>query len=254
MATVELSAVQPVTVVQPVTAVQPMSPLVVAHVPELQNGDRLPRPEFERRYSAMPKVKKAELIEGVVYMPSPVSHQDHGRPHIMLATWLGSYWYATPGTDAGDNSTIRLDWENEPQPDAMLRILPQCGGQSADEEPYIGGPPELVVEIAASSVSYDLHDKLRVYQRNGVREYLVWRVWDSAIDWFVLREGRFEPLPLTAAGHYQSGAFPGLWLDPAALIRGDFAQVTAVLQQGLASPEHSAFVARLQTASGRPDS
>jgi Uma2 family endonuclease len=117
-------------------------------------------------------------------------------------------------------------------------------------EDDVGGPPELVAEVAASSASYDLHDKLRAYQRNGVCEYLVWRTWDSAIDWFVLREGRFERLPVSEAGQLRSEVFPGLWLDPAAMIRGDFAQVTAVLQQGLASPEHAAFVARLHAASG----
>ena len=104
---------------------------------------------------------------------------------------------------------------------------------------------------AASSVSYDLHDKLRAYQRNGVCEYLVWRVLDAAIDWFVLREGRFERLPLADAGQYHSETFSGLWLDPAAVLRGDFAQVTAVLQEGLASPEHAAFIAKLAAASGR---
>ena len=145
---------------------------------------------------------------------------------------------------------MRLDWENEPQPDAFLRIAPHCGGQSRDDDEYIGGPPELIAEISVSSVSYDLHDKLRAYQRNGVREYLVWRVWDSAIDWFALREGRFECLPRTEAGHHQSEVFPGLWLDLAALLRGDVAQVLAVLQQGLASSEHAAFVAKLRAASG----
>ena len=146
---------------------------------------------------------------------------------------------------------MRLDWENEPQPDAMLRILPECGGKSRDDDEYIGGPPELIAEISASSVSYDLHEKLRAYQRNGVCEYLVWRVLDSAIDWFVLREGRFERLPLTDAGHYHSETFPGLWLNPAAMLRGDFAQVTAVLQQGLASPEHTEFGAKLAAATRR---
>jgi Uma2 family endonuclease len=230
------------------------SPTVFRRIPELCAGDRLTRAEFERRYSTMPNLKKAELIEGVVYMPSPVTHKSHGFPHIVLTTWMGVYMYATPGTDAGDNSTIRLDWDNEPQPDAMLRILPQCGGRSRDDDQYVAGPPELIAEIAASSASYDLHDKLQAYQRNGVCEYLVWRVWDSAIDWFALREGRFERLPLTDAGHYHSEVFPGLWLDPAAMMRGDFAQVTAVLQQGLASPEHAAFVAQLQAAAGHPAS
>ena len=227
------------------------SPVPVIPVRELCAGDRLTRAEFERRYSAMPAVKKAELIEGVVYMPSPVSHQNHGRPHSMLMAWLGHYWAATPGVDVSDNATVRLDLENEPQPDALLRILPNWGGQSRDEDSYVAAAPELIAEVAASSASYDLHDKLRAYQRNGVCEYLVWRVWDSAIDWFALREGRFELLPLDAAGRYKSLMFPGLWLDPAALLRGDLARTIAVLQEGIAAPEHAAFVARLQAAAGK---
>ncbi len=241
MATAETVGSSPLT--PPTLTTGPQVPLLCA-------GDRLTRAEFERRYSEMPNVKKAELVEGVVYMPSPVTHKSHGHPHSVLVAWLVNYWSATPGTDAGDNSTVRLDWENEPQPDAMLRILPKCGGRSRDDDEYIGGPPELVAEVSASSASYDLHDKLRAYQRNGVCEYLVWRVLESAIDWFVLREGRFERLVLTAEGHCHSETFPGLWLDPAALLRGDFAQVTAVLQQGLASPENAAFVAKLQAAGG----
>ena len=223
---------------------KPASPTPVGRVPKLCAGDRLTRPEFERRYSAMPDVKKAELIEGVVYLPSPVSN-DHASPHFDIITFLGLYRVATPGVQGSDNGTVRLDWENEPQPDAFLRIAPECGGQSRIDDEYIAGPPELIAEIAVSSVSYDLHDKLRAYRRNGVREYLVWRVWDSAIDWFVLREGQFERLPPAEAGHYRSEVFPGLWLDLAALIRGDVAQVLAVLQQGIASPEHAAFVAKL---------
>ena len=156
----------------------------VSQVPELCAGDRLTRPEFERRYSAMPNVKKAELVEGMVYMPSPVS-KNHARPHFDIITCLGIYRFATPGVQGSDNGTVRLDGENEPQPDAFLRIAPECGGQSRDDDDYVAGPPELIAEISVTSESYDLHDKLRAYQRNGVREYLVWRVWDSAIDWFV---------------------------------------------------------------------
>jgi Uma2 family endonuclease len=110
----------------------------------------------------------------------------------------------------------------------------------------------LIAEVAASSASYDMHDKLRAYQRNGVVEYVVWRVWDRAIDWFVLRNDRYAPLPLSPAGYYQSEVFPGLWLDPAALVRGDLAQVMGVLQQGLASPEHAEFVLRLRAKSEGP--
>ena len=236
------------------SVVRPLVSLPIEQIPELQAGDHL-RAELSGDILRCRTSRKAELIEGIVYMPSPVSHKRHSRPHGFIVTWLGTYLSATPGTDAGDNGTVRLDWENEPQPDGMLRILPERGGQSRDDEDdYIAGSPELVAEVSASSASYDLHEKLHAYQRNGVREYLVWRVWDAAIDWFALREGRFERMPLTEADHYRSETFPGLWLDPAAMIRGDLAAAMAVLQQGLASPEHAAFVARLQAAPGRPTS
>jgi Uma2 family endonuclease len=216
-------------------------------IPPLQNGDRLTRPEFERRYDAMPGLKKAELVEGVVYMPSPVSHVNHGRPHFQVIGWLGMYSMATPGVQGGDNSSLRLDLDNEPQPDAFLMVPRDRGGQTEiDAEGYIASAPELIVEVAASSVSYDLHDKLNAYRRNGALEYVVWRVLDQAIDWFILREGRYERLAPDASGLYKSEVFPGLWLDPAALLRGDLVTMTEVLQQGLASPEHAAFVARLQ--------
>jgi Uma2 family endonuclease len=104
----------------------------------------------------------------------------------------------------------------------------------------------LVIEVSSSSVSYDLGNKLKVYRRNGVREYVVWRVRDRQIDWFVLRGGCFEPLTPAADGTLRSTVFPGLWLDPAALLRGDLATVLAVLQQGLNSPEHAEFAASLQ--------
>ena len=210
-------------------------------IPPLENGDRLSRPEFERRYDAMPHLKKAELIEGIVYMPSPVRHRVHGRPHSQVIGWLALYEAATPGVQVGDNSTVRLDLDNEPQPDAILLIDPERGGQTRlSEDGYIEGAPELIVEVTASTASYDLHAKLHVYRRNGVREYVVWRVQDEAIDWFVLREGQYERLPPAADGYLHSAVFAGLWLDPAALLRQDLATVLAVAQQGLASPAHAA--------------
>jgi Uma2 family endonuclease len=217
-------------------------------VPPLVAGDRLTRDEFERRYHSMPHVKKAELIEGVVYMPSPVSLDGHSVPHADFMAWLGVYKAATPGTQAGDNGTVRLDMDNEPQPDAFLRILPDCGGQSKTVDDYVEGAPELVGEIAASSASYDLHDKLNAYRRNGVKEYIVWLVWEKKIEWFVLRGGRYEPLALAADGLHRSETFPGLWLDAAALLKGDLARVVQVVQQGLASEEHAAFAQRLNDA------
>ncbi len=218
-------------------------------IPPLEFGDRLTRDEFERRYEAMPHLKKAELIEGVVYMPSPVRIQHHSLPHFNLIGWLSAYCGGTPGLLGGNNATARLDLDNEPQPDALLLIDPALGGQariSADD--YIEGAPELVAEVAASSASYDLHIKLNVYRRSGVREYLVWRVLDKQIDWFVLRSGQFEPLQPDAEGLLRSEVFPGLWLDPAALLGGDMGRVLAVAQRGLASTEHAAFLRKLQAA------
>lgn len=215
-------------------------------VPPLEIGDHLTRAEFERRYNAMPGIKKAELIEGVVYMPSPVKRR-HGQPHLFLATWLGNYLAQTPGLDAADNATVRLDDVNEPQPDLLLAVEHAAGGQSrVDEDGYYAGPPEFIAEVAASTVSYDLHAKLRVYQREGVREYLVWRTADGEMDWFRQQEGTYAPLAADDAGIVKSTVFPGLWLDRPALLRGDLPRVLAVLQQGIASPEHEAFVRQLQ--------
>lgn len=215
----------------------------------LENGDHLTREEFERRYDAMPELKKAELIQGVVHMPLPTRLRSHGRPHSQISAWLGNYEGATPGAEASSNATTRLDDENEPQPDAALLISPECGGQARiSDDDYLEGAPELAAEIAASSASYDLHSKLEVYRTHGVREYVVWRVLERAIDWFVLRRKRFVRLAADEEGILKSQVFPGLWLDPAALVGGDWPRVLAVLQRGLACPEHAAFVARLAAA------
>jgi Uma2 family endonuclease len=222
----------------------------VERIPPLQNGDRLTAAEFERRYDAMPDLKKAELINGVVYMASPVSMDDHAAPHFDLIGWLALYRMATPGVRGGDNATLRLPLNNRPQPDAFLIVEPSHGGQVKIVNRYIVGGPELVVEVSATSVSYDLTDKLEVYLRNNVREYLVWRVFDREIDWFVLRNGQYERLAPSADGYIKSEILPGLWLDPAALIRGDMAALMRVTQLGIASSEHAAFLDRLQQAAG----
>jgi Uma2 family endonuclease len=215
-------------------------------IPPLEAGDRLTRYEFERRYEAMPQIRKAELIEGVVFMPSPVRYRRHGRPHAQMLCWLGAYEAGTPGAEASDNSTARLDLPNEPQPDALLLIDPARGGQARiSDDDYVEGAPELVAEIAASSASYDLHTKLEVYRRNGVREYIVWRVREQQIDWFVLRQDSYERLAPGADGIFRSEVFPGLWLEVEAILRGDLARVLAVVQQGTATFEHAEFVRRL---------
>jgi len=217
----------------------------------LEPGDRLTRAEFERRYDAMPQLKKAELIEGVVYLPSPVRLERHGRPSRYLSTWLGTYEAATPGVIGADNVSVRLDLDNEPQPDGILLIDPACGGQARiSHDDYVEGGPELAGEVTSSSASYDLGDKLQAFRRNGVREYIVWRVLDREVDWFVLREGRYDRLLLDKENLYKSEAFPGLWLDVAQMLRGDLSAVLAALREGLATAEHAAFVESLGRQAG----
>ena len=228
---------------------RPQRPIRAPHVPRLQSGDRLSDAEFMRRYDAMPVSTKAELVEGIVYMPPPVLEDGHGGPHADVMGWLAFYRAATPGVRSADNTSLRLDLGNLPQPDAYLRILPTHGGKTrTDEKGYVVGAPELIVEVAASSVNYDLHAKLTAYQRNGVREYVVWRTFDADIDFFALRGGRYQHLRPGADGIYRSRVLPGLWLDAAALLRGDMATVLSVVQRGTASPEHATFARRLQKA------
>ncbi|ACK65911.1 protein of unknown function DUF820 [Rippkaea orientalis PCC 8801] len=213
-------------------------------IPPLENGDQLTRFEFERRYDKMPHLKKAELIEGIVYMGSPLRIEQHGNPHAYMIGWLVQYEAGTPGVQSGDNCTVRLDPENEPQPDALLRI--KNGGQSIiSDDGYVEGAPELIVEIAASTVSIDLHDKLKAYRRNQVQEYLVWRFYDSEFDWFRLKEGKYIKLEPDEKGIIKSEIYPGLWLDLLALLSGNLAQVLEVLQQGMATEEHQNFLKHL---------
>ena len=216
-----------------------------APIPPLEAGDRLSRAEFERRYQAMPNQKKAELVEGIVYIPSPVCFRQHGQPHARILSWLGFYEANTPRLLLADNTTMRLDLDNESQPDVLLMIDPKSGGQARiSDDDYVEGAPELVIEVAASSVSYDLHVKANAYRRNGIREYIIWCVRDQRIDWFVLRDGRYDLLGQNDKGYYMSTVFPGLWLNLVALLTGDLGAVFATLQEGLSSPEHTAFVTR----------
>ena len=206
----------------------------------LQTGYRLTRAEFERRYKAQPKIKQAELIEGVVFMPSPVHFHAHSQPHGQIMGWLFPYSASTPNVLIGDNATLRLDTENEVQPDAALFI--KNGKCKISEDDYLEGAPELIVEIAASSVSYDLFDKLKIYRRNGVQEYVVWQVNDKRVDWFELVEGQYLPLVPDANGIIKSKVFPGLNLAVNDLLEGNMAKVLDELQKGLASEEHVKFM------------
>ncbi|MBE9169823.1 Uma2 family endonuclease [Pleurocapsales cyanobacterium LEGE 06147] len=216
-------------------------------IPRLENGDRLSRPEFERRYHAMPNHQKAELIERVVYLvASPLRFERHAEPHASILTWLTTYRIFTPRTRVGDTPTVRLDLDNEPQPDAVLFLDRSVGGQvQISEDDYLEGAPELIVEVAASSVAIDLFDKKRAYQRNGVKEYLVWQIYEHVLDWFCLEQGEYRSLQPNEQGIIQSPTFPGLWLAVPELLAGNMAQVLATLQTGLQSEEHEKFVQKL---------
>ena len=216
----------------------------------LEDGDHMTAEELICRWEALPeewreKHKRVELINGVVRM-SPIGGSYHAEPHFNFMTFLGVYSWATPGVLGFAPASIILDPRQMPEPDASLAIDPKYGGRvKMNEKGYVIGAPELVVEVSSSSVKDDLSTKKELYRKFDVREYVVWRVNEPAIDWFKRQGDEFEPL-LPIDGIYKSESFPGLWLAAAALIAGDFAQVNAVLQKGLASPEHRDFVARLQ--------
>jgi len=205
--------------------------MVIANSPPtltiLENGDRLNRVEFERRYTAS-NIKKAELIEGLVYVASPLRFTPHAKPHSQIIGWLITYQSLRTDLEVGIEPTVRLDADNEPQPDAVLFRL--GGNAQVDEDGYITGSPELIVEIAASTVSYDLHAKKRAYERNGVKEYIVWRTLDQQIDWFVLENGQYVELAPNAAGIIHSREFEGLRLNVSAILNGDISTVLKTLQ------------------------
>jgi hypothetical protein len=219
--------------------------------PPLIEGIELDQPEFHRRYVAMPPGTRAELIDGVVYMPSPVSFE-HGDAHVPAIVWLDRYAEATPGVKVLDGATAILGRKSEPQPDALLCILPEHGGRTTIIKGFLHGAPELLVEVAKATRYIDLGPKRKDYERAGVQEYLVRALGPDEVIWHVLREGRLVAVPPGADGLYRSEVFPGLWLDPTALLAGDRRRLRAALDQGLASPEHAAFVARLAAARGTP--
>jgi Uma2 family endonuclease len=215
-------------------------------LPPLESGDRLTRPEFERRYTAAPHIKKAELIEGVVYVASPLRFVPHAEPHSRLVTWLGTYAAFTPGTQSGIEPTVRLDLDNEPQPDVVLILNESVGGRARlTEDGYLEGAPELVVEIAASSVAIDTGSKKQAYRRNGVLEYIVWQSFENQLEWFCLVDGDYALLQPDPDDIIRSRVFPGLWLEIDALLRDDMGRVLTVLQQGLQAAAHQEFVQRL---------
>jgi Uma2 family endonuclease len=212
----------------------------------LEAGDHLDQPTFHERYKAMPSTFRAELIGGMVIVPSPLSAA-HGFHHALVMAWLGTYGITTPCTNVGDNMTAILGESSEPQPDGALIIDPARGGQTGlSEDGYMTGAPELIVEVASSSASIDLHAKRRDYEQAGVLEYVVVVLRQRVVRWFVLQDGVYQELSPDADGIFRSRVFPGLWLHADALPQRDGATVMDVLRQGLATPEHAAFVQQLQ--------
>jgi Uma2 family endonuclease len=194
----------------------------------LEAGDHLTREEFHRRYLANPRLKKAELVEGVVYVPSPVRFDRHSEQVGAVMLWLGTYAVRSPGVRFGSDATLLLDHGNEPQPDAML-WRPASGAAHLTDDGYLEGAPQLIVEVVASSASYDLHEKKEAYRRNGVAEYVVWRVLNGALDWFRLRDGAYVLVLPESDGIVESEQFPGLRLHVPSLLAGDLAAVLAAL-------------------------
>jgi hypothetical protein len=231
--------------------------VVLSRVPPLRNGDRLTREEFYRRWEAMQGLKHAERLGGVVSMAAAVRRKHHGAPHSIFVTWLGLYAWETPGTESGDNSTLQCGPDDDAQADAYLLILPECGGQCRfTEDDYIEGGPEFVGELSSSSIPRDLKQKLPLYRDNGVQEYVVWKTEAKEIVWFRLQGREFVEVSPDDDGVYRSAVFPGLWLDPTAMIGGDLKRVLRVLRKGLRSPEHARFLRRLgierqQSGAGR---
>ena len=216
------------------------------HLPPLENGDRLDQRTFHTRYLAMPEDCRAELIGGIVYMPSP-QKIPHSEAQLLVVRWLDEYAEATPGTQALLNNTQILGPDSEPQPDACLFIAPEYGGRVyVDEDEYLHGAPELIVEVSSSTESIDLHGKKQDYQKAGVSEYVVLALRMQQVFWFLRQRGKYKEVPLPSDGIFRSRMFPGLWLDAEAMLRCQRPGVLAALKQGLTTADHAAFVAKLR--------
>ena len=224
-----------------------MSLLRSAVAEPLIEGQELDRETFHERYEASPPGLRAELIGGVVVMPSPVGDR-HAIVSGNAVTWLNLYKYRTPGVQVGDNGSAALDDSSEVQPDASMRILPERGGQTTVIGGIIGGAPELVVEVSQSSRSIDLGAKRLDYERTGTREYIVLALDPDELFWHRLEGGRLVRVPPDFDGIYRSTIFPGLWLDPAGLLDDDGPAMVATLELGLATQQPAVFVAKLAGA------
>ena len=218
-------------------------------LPPLVDGEYLDQPTFHARYEAMPPETRAELVGGKVYLMSSPVFDDHSAPHAGMITWLGTFKAYTPVLRVMDNGTTILGSRGDVQPDGGLRLLPEYGGRAArDDQGAIRGGPELLVEVAVSSVNYDLRLKKRDYEEAGVQEYVVVLPKQHAVRWFCLHDGAYQEMQPDADGIFRSRVFPGLWLDPEALLLDDTAKVLDVLQDGLQSDAHREWIAAKRTA------
>jgi Uma2 family endonuclease len=233
------------------STVEEVSPVKV--LPPLRAGERLDQPTFHERYGAMPEGTWAELVGGVVYIPSPL-RSEHGDYDEVSVMWTGTYRRSAKGLRGGRNATVILDVSGECQPDGPLRIPEELGGRTRIVAGYIVGPPELLIEISRSSRYYDLGEKKADYEREGVLEYVVFELDPDRVHWFIRRGDHFEELPPGPDGIYRSEVFPGLWLDPEAFYAQDIDRLVEVVEQGLTTPEHADILARLdrERAARRP--
>ena len=198
-------------------------------MPPLSNGDHLSLGEFERLWDLHPEIKKAELINGVVFLEMSVS-PIHSFAHSVVMGWLVSYWVSRMKfIELHDNVTLTLLSTHDLQPDALLRFINGTSHNAGGAG--IEGPPELVVEVSASSASRDLGSKRRIYQEAGVAEYVVWQLYENRVDWFVLESGRYISVQADSSGVIESRVFPGLRLPVEAMLRGDLAALMAANSQ-----------------------
>jgi Uma2 family endonuclease len=209
------------------------------------NGDRMSRDEFHRLYEETPEDFRAELIGGIVYVTPPRCPIAHGKARMMFCSVLVAYEVKTPGVDGCAITTVLLGDDSEPEPDLHLRILPEYGGQTTiSTDDYLAGAPEFIVEVVHSSNAIELHAKKDDYIRFGVREYLVACIREQQLRWFDLTAG--TELKPDAAGIYRMKTFPGLWINAPAVLAHNYAECMKTLEEGLATPEHAAFVRELQ--------
>ncbi len=213
--------------------------------PPLREGDRLTREQFLLRWEAMPHLKHAELIDGVVHMPSPVS-RTHSTHHGHLTGWLFTYGTHTPACELGVEGTWLMG-EDAPQPDISLRILPEYGGRSKEQGKFTTGAAELIVEVSSSSVALDLGPKLLLYQSAGVVEYITALIGQERVIWRQLVKGKYQEVAPDDDGILRSRVFPGLWLDPEALWKRDGLRLVETLERGIAAPQHADFVRLLES-------